>query len=107
VKLPAVLVLSLPCAIWAQSAATIYGTVVDAGASVLPGVVVTIQHLETGATRQVITDSAGNYFAVQLPVGTLAVRASAQGFKEWVQSDVVRGISHCNAKWCQVGWLPQ
>ena len=62
-------------------------------ASVVPGVVVKIQHEETGATREITTDSTGNYVAVQLPVGTFTVRASTPGFKEWVQSDVVLRVN--------------
>jgi hypothetical protein len=85
--------LFLPCALWPQSAATIYGTVLDSGAAVVPGVIVKIQHVETGATRELTADNAGNYVAVQLPVGTFIIRASTPGFKEWVQSDVVLRVN--------------
>jgi hypothetical protein len=67
--------------------------VLDPGGSVVPGVAVKIQHAETGVAREVTSDNAGNYVAVQLPIGTFTVRASAAGFKEWVQADVVLRVN--------------
>jgi hypothetical protein len=49
----------LATAAFAQTSATIYGTVADAGAAVVPGVAVTVTHVETGTTRKTTTDAAG------------------------------------------------
>jgi hypothetical protein len=79
----------LATAAFAQTSATIYGTVADAGAAVVPGVAVTVTHVETGTTRKTTTDAAGGYVFVQLPVGHFTLRAQSPGFKEYVQSDVL------------------
>jgi hypothetical protein len=39
--------------------ATILGSVRDDSGAVLPGVSVTVKHLDTGATRVVVTDDEG------------------------------------------------
>src|SRR5262245_53357621 len=83
----------LPSILSPQSGATIYGTVLDVGGAVMPGVTVSIRHLETGAVREAITDTTGSYIAVQLPVGTFEVTVSATGFKGWTQRDIVLRVS--------------
>ena len=80
-------------AVWAQGTATIYGTVTDASGAVVPGAGVTATHVQTGATRQATTDQNGDYILVQLPVGTFTLRATATGFKEFVQTDLLLQVS--------------
>src|SRR5688500_10114611 len=68
----------------AQSTAingTIEGVVRDATGAVLPGVSVHVVNVDTGAQRDVVSGSDGNYRALLLPLGTYTVRASMQGFK--------------------------
>ncbi len=79
--------------LWAQGLATIYGTVTDSAGAVMPGSKVTVTHSETGTVRQADTDSSGDYVFVQLPVGAYSVRVQAQGFKEFVQSDLRLQVS--------------
>src|SRR5262245_4375654 len=83
------LALLIATAAAAQNSATIYGTASDAGGAVVPGVVVSITHVETGTSRKTATDAAGGYVFVQLPVGHFTLRAQAQGFKEYVQNDIL------------------
>jgi len=59
----------------------------------MPGVKVTVTHTETGTVRQAETDATGNWVAVQLPVGAYTIRAAAEGFKEFVQSDLRLQVS--------------
>src|SRR5436853_1715179 len=73
----------------AQSTATIYGTISDKAGAVVPGVAVTVTHVETGTSRSVKSDAAGGYVFVQLPVGHFTLSAQAPGFKEYLESDIL------------------
>jgi hypothetical protein len=81
------------CALAAQTTATIFGTVTDAGGAVIPGAKVTVTHVQTGTARQVAANEAGDYVFVQLPVGTFTLQAQASGFKEFVQTDLLLQVS--------------
>src|SRR5262249_37334784 len=59
---------------------TIQGTVTDAGGGVLPGVSVTLTHVETGTERATLTNERGSYSAPFLQIGTYRVSAALQGF---------------------------
>ncbi|PYR51771.1 MAG: hypothetical protein DMF95_07925 [Acidobacteria bacterium] len=89
--LSALLSLTLAAAAFAQSQAingTIEGTVSDSSGGVLPGVMVTITNLDTGAERSVVTNEKGLYRAPLLQLGTYRVIAELQGFKKFEQSGV-------------------
>jgi hypothetical protein len=76
---------------FAQSTAangTIEGTVQDNSGGVLPGVTVTVVHIETGTERSTITNEKGLYRAPLLPLGTYRVSAELQGFKKFEQTGV-------------------
>src|SRR5437763_11766594 len=73
----------LPLAAFAQSQATtgvIEGTVTDATGAVLPGVTVSIRDAATNYVQPQITDSAGRYHGVLLPLGPYEVKAMLEGF---------------------------
>ncbi|HUP49274.1 MAG TPA: carboxypeptidase regulatory-like domain-containing protein, partial [Thermoanaerobaculia bacterium] len=77
------LVLALPSALLAQSQATtgvIEGVVSDASGAALPGVTVTLRNVETNYTQTLVTDGAGRYRGVLLPLGRYEVTAALQGF---------------------------
>jgi hypothetical protein len=78
---------------WAQSTATIYGTVTDNSGAVMSGVSVSITHVETGLTRQTVTGAEGAHVAVQLPIGAFSLRAQTPGFKEYVQTGIRLQVS--------------
>src|SRR5215510_6350322 len=61
---------------------TILGTVQDSSGAAVPGASVTIVNSETGLTRAVTTDSAGEYNAPSLPPGMYNVSAEMRGFKK-------------------------
>ncbi|AFL87586.1 hypothetical protein Terro_1277 [Terriglobus roseus DSM 18391] len=69
-----------PAIVFAQSTATLTGTVKDPSGAVLPGAQVVIKNLGTGAERAVTSDSAGQYVAPSLPPGDYSVRVTASGF---------------------------
>ena len=68
---------------------TISGTAQDSTGAVVPGVTVTIRHIDTGLTRTAVSDEAGRYRVSQLPLGNYEVEASVSGF----QTEVRKGIT--------------
>ena len=79
----------------AQSQATtgvIEGTVVDASGAAVPGVTVTVKNIATGYEMVVVTDAAGRFRAVLLPLGPYQVTATLQGFATVVQKGIDLGV---------------
>jgi hypothetical protein len=75
----------------AQSTAAngaIEGIVSDSSGGVLPGVTVTVFHIETGTERSTVTNEKGLYRAPLLPLGTYRVTAELQGFKKFEQTGI-------------------
>ncbi len=75
------IVLSPPVVEGQTASSEITGQVTDSSGGVLPGVTVTVIHLETGTTRQAITDQRGSYVFQALNIGQYAVAAELEGFK--------------------------
>ena len=76
---------------YAQSQAingTIEGTVQDAQGGVLPGVTVTITHLDTNTPRVVVTNASGTYRAPLLPLGRFSVAWELGGFSRQERTGV-------------------
>ena len=71
------------------STATILGVVRDASGALVPGVMVTIKHTESGLTRDVISSENGGYRVPSLPVGAYEISTTMPGFKQ----EVRRGIN--------------
>ncbi len=67
----------------------ITGTVLDETGAALPGVTVTVTHLETGLTRVVVTNESGRYRAPLLPVGSYRIEAALAGFATLTREGVV------------------
>ncbi len=65
---------------FAQSTATLSGTVTDPSGAVLPGAHVKVHSLATGLDRDVVTDSAGIYGVPSLQPGVYDIEVSAPGF---------------------------
>src|SRR5256885_4130027 len=79
----------------AQSHATtgaIEGTVVDAQGGAVPGVTISVKNTATNFESVVVTDRAGRFRAVLLPVGPYQVTASLQGFATVVQKGLDLGV---------------
>jgi outer membrane receptor protein involved in Fe transport len=66
---------------FAQSTATIQGTVTDATGSSVPNATVTVRNQNTGEERSTVTDAAGLYVLPSLPVGTYRIEVKAQGMQ--------------------------
>jgi predicted porin len=73
---------------WAQTAASLSGTVTDQTGATLPDVAVTIKNVDTGATRTIATDGGGRYQAFGLPLGRFEIRAAKQGFADETRAGI-------------------
>jgi hypothetical protein len=80
-----VAVLWVASAAWAQSTATLQGTVTDAQAAVMPGVTVSIKNTATNLERTATTDTAGQFAAAALAPGRYHVVAHLDGFQDQVR----------------------
>ena len=67
---------------------TIRGQITDATGAPVPNVAVSVRNLDTGYTRDLVSDNEGNYLAPNLPIGTYSVSASSSAFAPLIQ----RGI---------------
>src|SRR5437667_8572102 len=68
--------------------ATILGVVRDTSGALIPGVSITVKHVDSGLTRTVVSSEQGGYFAPLLPVGPYEVTALMPGFKQQVRSGI-------------------
>ncbi len=83
-----VLLAGLPFRASAQNA-TIVGTVTDPSGSVVANVKIAITHLETNLASTFTTNDAGQYAAVDLPIGHYNLKAETSGFKVAEQKGLV------------------
>jgi len=72
---------------------TVQGTVTDPTGGVLPGATVVLKNLETGATRELMTNELGFYTAPFLAVGRYSITARLSGFTTIVRDDVEVGLN--------------
>ena len=68
---------------------SILGAVVDSSKAALPGATVTVTNLDTGLEQTAVTDEAGNFEILALPIGSYSVTVSMPGFKTWRQERLV------------------
>src|SRR5688572_9336846 len=73
-------------------AQTLYGTIIgnitDAQGGNIPGATVTIRNENTGLEMSTVTDENGSYTIRNVAGGTYTLKASLQGFKEFVQTGI-------------------
>ena len=71
--------------------ATILGTVTDPSGSVVPGVKISVTHVETNEERGVVTNDTGQYVAADLPIGHYNVIVRAVGSADrWIRAPGTR-----------------
>jgi hypothetical protein len=63
------------------STGALQGTTVNGDSGVLPGVTIQATNVDTGFTRQAVSDDSGHYRVDQLPSGSYDVRAGLPGFR--------------------------
>ena len=86
----AVVLLSCLCSLAAraQVSASLSGRVMDQTGAVVSGATVTANNLDTGMSRSTVTDQAGRYELIALPIGQYDVRARKSGFAERVRTGI-------------------
>src|SRR5436309_6584602 len=72
---------------------TIQGTATDSSGAVLPGVTITVRHVDTGQERTVVTNSTGFYTAPFVPIGRYRVTAVLSGFGTIVRENIQVGLN--------------
>lgn len=72
---------------------TLQGTVVDTSDAVLPGVTITITHVETGAVRTIVTNDSGFFSAPYMPIGSYKLVAVLTGFGTITREGVTLGLN--------------
>ena len=78
---------------FAQSTgATLQGDVFDEQGAILPGASVTIENVETGVLRGLVTDSRGHYRAAALPPGLYRMRVELISFSVYVRDGLTLTI---------------
>lgn len=88
---------AVPALVFAQSTATLSGTVKDPSGAALPGAQIVIRNLGTGVERSLTSDAAGQYVAPSLPPGDYSVRATATGFSAFTVQRLTLAVdAHAN-----------
>src|SRR5260370_36240365 len=72
----------------AQISASIKGVVTDSSGSPVPTAAVKTKNIQTGATRSGLTDDAGRYLVLSLPIGEYEVRVTKPGFRDAIRSGI-------------------
>ncbi len=67
----------------ARDTASVFGTVTDSQAAVVPGAKVTVTNLATGAARTANSDQSGGYVFALLPVGSYSLSVEQTGFRKY------------------------
>ena len=76
-----------------QITGNIRGTVVDPSGAVVTGATVAARQTETGLTRTAVTDHAGAYVVVELPVGHYQLQVEAKGFQKYIQQGIILNVN--------------
>src|SRR5215467_15406138 len=77
------------CQVFGQTAtANIVGVVKDTTGALIPGVNISVKHVDSGYVRTVITNETGNYSVPLLPVGPYEVSTTMPGSKQEVRKGI-------------------
>ena len=77
---------------WAQDTASIVGTVKDSSGGVIAGAKVTVSNPEKGFTRDLVSNSVGEYSAQVIPIGNYVITAEVRGFQKLVRAGITVGV---------------
>jgi len=80
--------------LWAQQiTGNLRGTVSDPSGALVAAATVSAKQTETGLTRSAVTDRAGNFVIVELPVGHYLLEVSAQGFQKYLREGISLSVN--------------
>jgi len=82
-----------------ETTASLRGAVLDPSGARVPSAKVTATQTETGYTRSTVSDAAGDYVLVLLPIGHYRLEVAAPGFRKYLQEGISLSIN-------QVALLP-
>jgi outer membrane receptor protein involved in Fe transport len=88
---------------------SITGTIADGSGAAVPGATVSVKNEGTGLELTAVTDAEGNYTIRNIPGGNYTLKATLQGFKEFVQTGIpvtVNNIVRINGK-LEIGALSE
>jgi hypothetical protein len=71
---------------------SILGVVTDPSAAVIQGVRVTATNVDTNLATEAVTDVAGQYRLLSLPIGSYKVQATFAGFQSFVATGIVLSV---------------
>ena len=83
----------LSAAAWAQTNGSITGTVKDPSGASIAGATVVITNTDQGISRQMDTNSSGDYNQAALPPGKYDVAVTAAGFKKYQAKGIVLDVA--------------
>ncbi len=72
----------------AQASSSLSGMVTDPSGAAIAGASIDVRDVNTGADRSVVTNAAGHYLALSLPVGDYSITARHQGFADQVRTGI-------------------
>ena len=78
--------------VWAQDTANIVGTVTDTSGAIIPNAKVVVSNPERGFTRDLASNSAGEFTVASVPIGDYVVSAEAKGFQKLVRSGITLAV---------------
>src|SRR5215472_16102488 len=78
---------------FAQTTATILGSVTDATGAAVAGASITATNLETHVARKNTSAQDGSYSLTFLPLGTYRVEVDAAGFKKFEQTGIILDVN--------------
>lgn len=78
-----------PVASRAQTTSTLTGVIQDQSGAVVPGVRLIAKLVETGQTRESVSDSAGRFTFPEMRVGAYELRAERTGFRPLVKQNIL------------------
>ena len=81
-------VLAFAGAAWSQGISTMNGTVADSSGAVIVGARITITEVDTGLSRESVSNAEGLYVISSLRPTRYALRAEAPGFRGFSQSGI-------------------
>jgi len=76
-----------------QISGSIRGTVVDPASAAVAGAAISAMQIETGLTRDAVSDRTGGYVLLELPVGHYRLQVSAKGFQSYIQQGIVLDVN--------------
>ena len=83
----------LTASLYAQSTASVVGTVRDSSGAVVPGASITATNQNNGITRTVVSDAEGAYKIVSIPIGPNTFTAAMKCYKQSKVSDVTLQVA--------------